>query len=180
VIPFTGNPGVQADLPADPSPLDYFQLYITTGIIGHLVAETNRYAAQYLESEGPNLKAYSNAKNWFPTTPDEMLAFLGLVVLMGVVFKPRMYMYWSNDDLFNTPIFNDTMPRDRFYLLLKFFHCTDNNNRQGNDRLFKIRDVVNMIRRNCQSVYYPSQDMCVDESLLLYKGRLSFKQYHGP
>jgi hypothetical protein len=22
--------------------------------------------------------------------------------------------------------------------------------------------------------------MCVDESLLLYKGRLSFKQYHGP
>ncbi len=177
MIPFTGNPGIQVQVPCDASPLDYFQLYMSNDIIDHLVTETNRYASQYTERERENLTNFSNARNWTETTHDEMCAFLGLIMLMGVVHKPRLNMYWSNDDLLNTPIFRDTMPRDRCYLLLKFFHCANNSNRQSGDRLFKIRELVDMIRHRCQTVFYPYQDMCVDESLICFKGRLCFKQY---
>ena len=34
-----------------------------------------------------------------------------------------------------------------------------------------------MINDRCNAVYYPCEDLFVDESLVLFKGRLFFKQY---
>ncbi|XP_014614261.1 PREDICTED: piggyBac transposable element-derived protein 4-like [Polistes canadensis] len=39
------------------------------------------------------------------------------------------------------------------------------------------RNVVEMLRKLFNEVFQPCQRLCIDESLLLYKGRLSFKQY---
>ena len=36
---------------------------------------------------------------------------------------------------------------------------------------------TDMIRRKCSEVFYPGKKFSVDESLVLFKGRLSFKQY---
>ena len=41
----------------------------------------------------------------------------------------------------------------------------------------KVRTIVNMIRERFNSVYYPPENLTIDESLVLYKGRLLFKQY---
>lgn len=43
--------------------------------------------------------------------------------------------------------------------------------------MFKIRSVLDYIRTKFKALYKPGQDICIDESLLLFKGRLSFKQY---
>ena len=73
------------------------------------------------------------------------------------------------------------MGKDRFLLLLSFLHFT--NNRDYNaadpnrDKLNKIREVSDMIKRRCSEVYHPGKKLSVDESLVLFKGRLSFKQY---
>jgi len=34
-----------------------------------------------------------------------------------------------------------------------------------------------LVRRQCKLIYTPARDLCVDESLLLFKGRLGFKQF---
>ena len=34
-------------------------------------------------------------------------------------------MYWFIDELIATPIFSETMPRNRFYLILKFLHINN-------------------------------------------------------
>lgn len=34
-----------------------------------------------------------------------------------------------------------------------------------------------MLRKSFSDAFHPYQDLCIDESLMLYKGRLSFKQY---
>ena len=36
---------------------------------------------------------------------------------------------------------------------------------------------MDMVRQKFNSVYYPPKNLTVDESLVLYKGRLLFKQY---
>ena len=36
---------------------------------------------------------------------------------------------------------------------------------------------MDMVRQKINSVYYPPEDLTVDESLVLYKGRLLFQQY---
>jgi len=73
------------------------------------------------------------------------------------------------------------MARDHFLLLLRFLHFADNDHLDvrdpNHDRLFKIRAFVNAVRARCATVYSPSRDLCVDESLVLFKGRVAFKQF---
>jgi len=73
------------------------------------------------------------------------------------------------------------MARDRFLHLLRFLHFADNDVTDATDpncdRLHKIHAFVNAIHARCAAVYSPSQDLCVDESLVLFKGRVAFKQF---
>lgn len=73
------------------------------------------------------------------------------------------------------------MSRDRFLLLLKFLHFADNSvfdpvdpNR---DRIYKIRPFLHMVTDRFKAVYSPKRELCVDESLVLFKGRVSLKQF---
>ena len=80
-----------------------------------------------------------------------------------------------------TPIFNQVIRRDRFLLLLRFLHFADNSRYNPNDpdrdKLYKLREVVDMIKNSCGNAYSPGKNLSMDESLVLFKGRLSFKQY---
>jgi len=170
---------VNASLPQNATPYDYLRLYFNDEIVDHIAEETNRYANQYIARNV--IPPHSPVRNWSPTNREEMLAFLGLCILMGLVYKPRITMYWSGDEIYRTPVFGQVMPRDRFLLLLRFLHCNDNDatdvNNPDRDRLHKIRPIISMLRHNCASVCIPGRDLCVDESLVLYKGRLAFKQF---
>ena len=92
-------------------------------------------------------------------------------------------MYWSKHPLFCTPIFSAIMSRNRFQLLLKFLHFSDNSqmpepNDPSPDKLFKLRPLLDHLFEKFQEVYVPTCNISItDESLLLWKGRLSFKQY---
>ena len=92
-------------------------------------------------------------------------------------------MYWSRDRFYSTPVFSQIMPRKRFQLILKFLHFQDNQDPNYNcddphrDRLFKVRTIIEMLKRRFNTVYYTSEHITIDESLVLYKGRLHFKQY---
>ena len=63
-------------------------------------------------------------------------------------------MYWSTNTLYNTPFFGQLMTRTRFLLLNKFLHFQDNQhpgydpNDPYRDRLFKIRDIMNMLKES--------------------------------
>lgn len=45
------------------------------------------------------------------------------------------------------------------------------------DRLCKINEIVEKLRKSFNDTFQPYQRLCIDESLFLYKGRLPFKQY---
>ncbi|KAG5883736.1 hypothetical protein JTB14_008579 [Gonioctena quinquepunctata] len=69
------------------------------------------------------------------------------------------------------------MPRDRYLALLSRLHFCDNTNINPNDRLFKIRLVIDHFREKFKSVMHPFQKVAIDKSLVLFKGRISFRQY---
>ena len=180
-IRFTGEEKVLERLPTNPIVEDFFKLYITEEMIDHLVVQTNLYARQFLDKEKDNLKPHSRVHEWKPTDRAEMLTFLAILILMGIVHKPRLPMSWSTDSILVTPIFNLVMRRDRFLLVVRFICFADNTKYNpadpDRDKLYKIREVINMIKYRCGKVYSPGKSLSMDESLVLFKGRLSFKQY---
>ena len=145
-----------------------------------IVTETNRYDEQYMADHDAHS---SYLRSWVPVTPNDIRQFIGMLVLMGVIYKPSVHMYWSTNELLSTPIFPQIMACDRFYLILKFFHFNNNldpdydPNSDSRDKLFKIHPILELIRDRCRNVYSPGKYLSVDESLVLYKGRLKFKQF---
>jgi hypothetical protein len=141
------------------------------------VRETNRYAKQWFESH-PNVKARSRTKMWMEVDTIEMKRFIGLTLLVGLVKVPRLQLYWSRDHMFSLPLFKAIMDRDRYILLLKFWHFANNEENENNrDRLYKIRALITQLNTKFEEVYIPSEYISLDESLLIWKGRLLFKQY---
>ena len=172
---------VLVDMPDNPSPSDFFKLYVTDELLDMMALETNKYATQFIADNVGSLKPHSLVHQWKDTDKNEMAVLLGMMLHMGLVYKPRLSMYWSTDELFYTPIFSSVMPRDRFLILIRFLHFADNSacdvSDPARDRLHKIRPVIDFVKRRCREVYYPCTEVCVDESLVLFKGRLSFRQF---
>jgi hypothetical protein len=180
-IPVTPVEKINVPFPDNPNECDFFDMYVTDDVINLMVRETNRYAKQYIEENKDTLKTHSNTRDWQDTNFNEMKTFLGMLILMGLVYKPRIAMYWAQDSLIETPIFSQLMTRNRFLLLTKFLHFSNNDEYDagdpGRDKIFKIREVTNLLVEQWRTVYTPGKYLCVDESLIAFKGRLSFKQY---
>lgn len=60
---------------------------------------------------------------------------------------------------------------------MKYLHFTNNRNENKQDRVRKIRSVYDELRKKFKNVFVPFQKLVIDESLVLFKGRLAFKQY---
>lgn len=70
------------------------------------------------------------------------------------------------------------MSRNRFELLLRTVHFNDNRlETNKTDRLRKIRPLLTMLRERFQDVIIPHQQVCIDETLVPFRGRLRFRQH---
>jgi hypothetical protein len=78
----------------------------------------------------------------------------------------------------HTPFFSEVIPFKRFVLLSKFLHFTNNENLPENDHLRKIGPVLNHLKQNFREVYYPQENVAIDESLIKFRGRLCYIQFN--
>ena len=114
-----------------------------------VVNETNRYFSQINEALGP-FAPNSCMQRWKDTNLREMYEFLALVLQMPHNVKHRVRDYWARDEVLVSPLFGKYMTRDRFAYISRFLHFTDNDEKEERktDRLWKVRDVFEVIRKN--------------------------------
>ena len=111
-----------------------------------------------------------------------MKRFLAATMLMGHIDKDSILEYWSTDELIETPMFRKMMPRDRYLIILKYLHFTDNStapnkNDENYDRLWKIRKIFDMLNLSFKKAYNPTEELAIDEVIIKFKGRVIFRQY---
>lgn len=90
--------------------------------------------------------------------------------------KNNIKDYWFTTPLLYTLIFRKIMTQDRYLILLRLLHFCDNQNQIPGNNFFKIETIVEFLRMKFRSVFRPYQKICVDESIVEWKGRLKFKQ----
>ena len=157
------------------TPFDVYNLFVNDELVAHIVTETNRYADQCIQAK--KITRRSRLSQWTPTDAKEVRKFLGLLIVMGLVRKPKMELYWSKTLIYDYPFVYKNMTRDRFSLLLRHFHFNDNTFLDKSNRLYKIEPLVKMLNENFQLTYSPGADLIVDESLIPFRGRVLFRQY---
>ena len=153
---------------------DFFDLFMTEELIQLMIIETNRYADQEINRRRP-LRRHSRYNKWKPVTAEEMKKFIGILFLMGIVKLPRIDLYWSRDSLYRFNGFSMVMSRNRFQEILRFWHFS--NNEIVISRLDKVRPLVDQLNDKMTEIYHPGRDLSIDESMMLWRGRLVFRQY---
>ena len=154
-------------------PINYFEYFFDSPLIERIIDETNRYESQNHEDR------QSHQKTWSPLTKDEFECFLGLSILVGHIRKGDLKDYWSKDPLLYTPIFGQIMSRDRFLAILRYLHFHDNEDTSeiAHHPLMKIKPIIDYLQSKFSAALIPGKNLWIDESLVLWKGRLRFKQY---
>ena len=168
------NSGVKGNLTPESTPLDAFQLFLSEELVSYIAEETNNYFKFMFENTTP--KAHSRVNSWKDTSICEMYGFLAIMMLMPRVKKLTLNECWSTDQFIKINIFRKIMGRDRYMILLQMLHF-NNNSASCDDPLIKIRPIIGALKNSFRLSFYPYKDLCIDESLMLYKGRCYFKQF---
>jgi hypothetical protein len=96
---------------------------------------------------------------------------------MGNIKFPTLGLYWSRNSLYYHPIFGRTMGRNRFQTILSNLRFVDHGRIDREDRLYKVRPIITRVLKNIRESIYPDQPLAIDEALILWRGRLAFRQY---
>jgi Transposase IS4/DDE_Tnp_1-like zinc-ribbon len=174
---FTGVSGFNPYFQENPNFTECIDMFMPDSLLDAVVEWTNRRAHMYFVSN-PGKRNKVHGLRWVPIDVKTLKLFIAYVVNMGLVRKPEIRLYWSKDSTTTTPWFIESgFSRDRFLSILKFLRFADHANLVDGDRLQKIRPFLTKVQTLFRENYQPQREVCVDESLVLYKGRLKFKQY---
>jgi hypothetical protein len=176
-FPFTKQNELLVEVENEKNPIHFFFLF-DDSFIDLLVSQTNIYAeTEFLRIGSAPI---SRLSQWKPINKNEMLTFIALIIDTGTIRVNRLNDYWKKYHLFNFTCFSNYMSRDRFLILMRCFHFAPNieaNQDQPQDRLYKIRPLINHFNNKMNNIYYPKKELSLDESIVMWKGRLTFRQY---
>ena len=174
-LDFTGNPGVNEDVVKGNEPLHIFELIVTDDLVAHIVGMTNKYAAQQMSK--PTFTLSNRTKKWKEVTAEEIRLLIGFILYQGVVWKPTYAHYFTANKLFETPGTRNLMSYNRFVNIDRFLHFVDNEELGDSyAKAAKISPIWDYMNERFQLLYMPKKYVAIDESLVLWKGRLSWKQ----
>ena len=103
VEPFERDIRPTIQITADPT--DMFLMFFTPDLIRHITTETNRYADTCLTSSTTS----GTVPYW--STNEEMRAYLGFSILMGITKLPDLYDYWSTSEALHSYSIASRIPR---------------------------------------------------------------------
>ena len=148
-----------------------FEWFLTDEIIEKIVDATNQRGK------------FDHGEAWKDTDDVEILAWLGLHLRAGVNkdnHRPVSELFASKT---GPPIYGATMPRDRFTLLKESIRFDDLNTRterkskEKQGKLAPIEEIFNLFIENCKLNYSPGDNITVDETIVAFNGKCSFKVY---
>lgn len=146
------------------SSIELCELFLDDKVISLLVEETNRYALS---------KNFPNAD----ITTDEIKCFIGIFIVSGYNGNPSKRHYFDTKSDTRNDMIADSMRRNRFENILRFLHCEDNEKLNRDDKLWKIRPLINLVKANCMKYFILERQLSYDESMMKYYGKHGCKQF---
>ncbi|CAK1591942.1 unnamed protein product [Parnassius mnemosyne] len=138
-------------------PITIFENFFPDYLIQVIVEQTNRYAR------------YKNSKNWVQVNEDDIKAYLGILILMGLNPLPDMELYWSSDSFYNNPEIFCVFTIARFKKITENLHLNDNSiepprDSRNYDKLFK--PLITTLNEVYQNEAYNSSVQSIDECMV--------------
>lgn len=129
------------------------------------------------ERLGPN----TEQSNYRYTDDVEINAYIGVLLLSSILkTNDENIDSMFSKDVTGHPVFIATMSNKRYEVLtscLRFDDATTRENRKATDKATAINEIFTTLVNNSQSSYSVSELLTIDEMLVPFRGRCSFKVY---
>ena len=154
------------------SPIELFKLFFDAEIVDYICNTSNEYAESEKEKRPAMYRYYKSM------TKNDLYKLLGVIIHLGYRRIPRYRLAWSPSSLCFDPFLNEVMSRNHFESM-SFLHVVDKEREDQlkNDKLAKVRPLIDHINKKCQQLYQPYREVSIDERMVCSKARFSFKQY---
>ena len=164
---FTESTGPVARTQRENTPLKMFSLLLSEPILNLILDQTRLFSTQ---------------NDFFDITKEELLAYFGINIAMGMFRHPRVHDYWSTKPMFRMPWFSAIVSRDKFFKINRYLHLSDSSKQKkkgdsGYDPLFKVRPLIDKTLELFPKYYQPKQDLAIDEMMVGTRCRIHFLQY---
>lgn len=146
------------------SPIEIFEKFFDDEVFELIINETRKYGIS---------KNYKDIN----LSVQELKVFVAIFYLSGYNTVPSKRCYWeTRGDTRNDLVFN-AMRRDRFLEICRFIHFADNTKIDKNDKMYKLRPLVDLLKKRFMDNFQPEQNLNFDESMVEYYGRHGCKQF---
>lgn len=140
-----------------------------------------RYA---LAQSGAFSTQTNGRSDWTPICEEELLAWFGILILMGLKEFPHIRCYWAKKPFYNCPVISEVMTRRRFEAIIRCVHLVNNEDVVTDksspefDKIAKVRWLCESFATLSQALYNNDRVCTVDEIMVPYKGRYcNIRQY---
>lgn len=159
-------------------PIQYFKLFFTNELVNEIIKETNNYAENVLKNK--EISSNSIWQTWRVVEEDEFWAFIGVIVNMGTIPLTNMQEYWSVKDNSRIPFFSKIFTRKRFNQIFWMLHLKTPNPAKNDirTRIQRASNFLEYINSRFSDYFIPGENICVDESVVKFKGKISFITYN--
>ena len=112
--------------------------------------QTNKFALECMGGE--------KFSQWSQVTVPELQAYIGFMILMGIVHLPSIYDYWKRDEVFHYSPVASRISRDRFFELHRYLHFADNSTLSppgdpAYNKLGKIQQIIDKLKETFLTIY---------------------------
>ena len=160
-VKFSGTSTLPEDILELKSPLQFFRYFFSHEVNTYIAEQTNIYSAQCRPEKPLNIST------------KEVETFLGVCMYMSLVKMSCCKHYWSKQ--FRIEQVARAITSKAFLTMKRYLHFCDNSS-SNDDRLKKIRPLINMLK--CRFLQVPlEENLSVDEQMVPFKGRSTLKQY---
>ncbi|XP_014481483.1 PREDICTED: piggyBac transposable element-derived protein 4-like, partial [Dinoponera quadriceps] len=159
-------------------PIQYFKLFLTDELVNEILKETNNYAKNVLKLK--KISSNSIWQTWRDVEKDEFWAFIGVIVNMGTIHLANMQEYWTVKENSRIPFFSNTFTRKRFNQIFWMLHLKTPDPAKNDIRTLiqRASNFLEYINSKFSDYFIPGENICVDESVIKFKGKISFITYN--
>lgn len=164
--------------------VEYFELFFNDTIYQKIVTESKRYFEEkfkYIPNKKYQKNTYGYLYSKYDIKIDDIKAFISLMIFMGISKLPSVDMYWSSDKIFETNFPKRIMSKNYFKFLSTALHIPESQ--KAKDRpeqqepRIKILWLIEELIKNFKANFTLGNNICIDESIVLFKGKQKLKFY---
>ena len=145
-------------------PVEVFDMLFNSSIRDLIIKESTNYA-----------KSTHNDAN-FAMTENELKQYVAVLFLAGYHSLPQQRLYCERCIDVDMPIVYKSISKNKFSMIKKYTHRSDNTTLDKADKYAKVRPPCNLTNASLKQFGYWHQNYAIDEQMIPYFGMHSAKQ----